>query len=116
MVNPYCATAKDYAKNTTRKQYTRLTGTLKREKTAIIYLRTHFNYSINELAKFFSRSQSLIHRTLKFNAAIGAIKLYSQRKLPNTTRLISAQNHRAIMGFFMQRWETFLLGLEDKPP
>jgi predicted chitinase len=119
MVNPFIASSKDYIKKATlntKKHHIKITSTLHREKVAILYMRKNFNYSVNELAQFFSRSASLIHRTLKFNSSIGAIQYLNQRKLPNHTRLQSAQKHRLTMQRFMDLWAGFILGETDKPP
>jgi len=119
MVNPFIASSKDYTKplpKLTKKSYIRLTGTLHREKAAICYLRSHFNYSINELSQFFGRSCSLIHRTLQFNSAVGALSFRDERKLPNQVRLASAKVHRLTIGRFMDLWASFILGETDRPP
>ena len=120
MVSPYCAMTKDFASKKARllskKPYIRITSNLPQTKRAILYLRSHFNYSINTLAQFLGRSASLIHRTLKLNQRLGALQFVSQRKLPNHVRLIAAQKHRLTIQRYMQLWTSFLLGEESDPP
>jgi hypothetical protein len=88
---------------------------LKREKAALIKLR-NLGYSINELKAFSGRSCSVIHRILKKHSSLTGGPIKELRKLPNSTRLQSAQKHRLTMERFIQLWEAFILGEVDKPP
>jgi len=86
-----------------------------REKTSILKLRKQ-GYSINALSTFFGRSASLIHKMLKFNELLSAIPRKDERKLPNQTRLKTAQRIRTQMNYWITRWLPFVLGETDKPP
>ena len=95
---------------------------MKREKAAIIKLR-QFGWSINSLSKFTGRSFSVIHKILKIAGYTPGVFYNSNwhqdrdlRKLPNQLRLKAAQKHRLSMHRFMELWEGFILGTEDKPP
>ena len=94
----------------------RCTGTLRREKAAMVYLRKNHKYSINELAVFFGRSKSLIHQVIHFNELIGNLAKSQLRNMPNRIRLLAAQSHRVSMDYWINQWQAFILGEEDKPP
>jgi hypothetical protein len=87
-----------------------------REKAAVVYLRKHHHYSMNQLAIFFGRSVSLIHQILNFNKLIGNLPYESLRKLPNQTRKLHAQIVRLTMDKWVSAWEAFILGEVDRPP
>jgi hypothetical protein len=119
LVSPYTATRQDYAKNPTfftKKTYTRFTGTLKREKVAMVYLRNKFNTPIHTLAEMFGRSTSLVQRALKFNSDLGTLQLHDERKMPNRIRLLNAQKNRLGMEFNINLWTEFLTSDEGEPP
>ncbi len=116
MVSPFLARAKDYKHNMPRKQFMRI-PVMQREKAAILYLRRRFGYSINIIAKFFNRSTSLIHRLLKFNEAIGALRhISNKRKIPPYTRRLARSRMERQMNSYYGLWTAFLLGLVEKPP
>ena len=87
-----------------------------REKAAIVYLRRNHKYSINQLSLFFGRSVSLIHQIISFNRLLGTLPFSDERKLPNQTRLLSAQKFRFSMEKWISAWTAFILGETDKPP
>jgi hypothetical protein len=87
-----------------------------REKAALIIMRRKFGYSINTLAEAFNRSVSLIHKTLRFNHALGALNLKDLRRLPSKIKKIATRRMRRQLAFYMPQWTMFILGEADKPP
>ena len=101
----------------TRGTTMRITGTLQREKTAILFLRKNKGYSTNILAKVFGRSQSLIHRVLKFNVLIGNLAKVDMRSgIPDRVKKIGSASQLRRLQSFMVLWEPFLLGETSEPP
>lgn len=116
MVSPFLARTKDYTRGLRRKQSMHI-PVMQREKTAILYLRRRFGYSINIIAKFFGRSTSIVHQILKFNEALGALRWMSnKRKIPPHVRRLAKVRMEHQMSNYMKLWMSFLLGEVDKPP
>lgn len=87
-----------------------------REKAAIIILRKRHGYTINALSQMFGRSASLIHAVLKFNRQIGNLHFTDLRRVPTQIKKNTAARIMRQLNFYMQKWESFILGDEDKPP
>jgi len=88
---------------------------MQREKAAILYLRRRFGYSINVIAKALGRSRSLVHRILKFNAALG-MRIQDLRKIPRRIRELARARQWSDINRYLHLWEMFLLGELEKPP
>jgi len=88
---------------------------LKREKATIVMLRK-LGYPINMIAKALGRSQSLIHRTLRFNILIKNLGSIDMRKLPNQARLRCSSIRWATLMSKWASWENWLYGNGEKPP
>ena len=89
-----------------------------REKTAYIRLR-RFEYTINAIADAFGRSTSLVHRVLKKSKeAYGTafLKFNDLRKIPRRVRELHARFSPRALRRYIQRWETWILSEEGKPP
>jgi hypothetical protein len=87
-----------------------------REAAAIIKLRRNFRYTINTLAKVFGRSTSIIHRLLKFNTDLGALRKVDLRKLPTRVKKISKARQEGTLYRFLDRWVAWITSEEEKPP
>jgi IS30 family transposase len=84
---------------------------LRREPAAYVKLR-RLGYSINQIARAFGRSRSVVWRRLKFNG----LNRRDLRKLPARVRLLAAQRQRISMGRWLHLWEMWVLGEGEEPP
>ena len=98
-----------YPKNTMRIK------SIPREKAAIVILRK-LGYPINMIARALGRSQSLIHRTLRFNIVIKNLTGIDMRKLPNQIRLRCCITRWNTLTRLWPAWEAWILGEGEKPP
>lgn len=87
----------------------------RREKAAVVYLRRHFGYSINVLAKAFQRSTSMIHKVLKRNSQLG-LYLRDQRHIKDRVKKIGSQRMLRQLRFHMANWISFAIAKEGRPP
>lgn len=117
MVNPFCASSKDYHHPTAHKKYGYKIRWHRNEKAAIIKLRKQ-GYTINQLAQFTGRSTSQIHQVIK--TAIERLCVAHRdyrRGLPDQMRkLVSATRTKTFEAQFWGGWEAFILGETDRPP
>lgn len=111
MVNPFCATTKDYKKTLPKTQQKHRIPFMQREKAAILKLRQH-GYTIPALSAISGRSASVIHNILKHSWNPNR----DLRKMPNKIRLQIAQVQRQRVDFCLKIWMPFILGEVDKPP
>lgn len=73
-------------------------------------------YATQIIAKAFGRSTSIVHRILRFNEQLGALRIFDLRKLPTRIkRLQNARQHKSILRF-LASWEKWILGEGEKPP
>lgn len=88
---------------------------LQREKAAYVKLR-RVGLSINQIARAFGRSTSVIHRTLKRVIAYKTLRKFDMRKLPRRARMLMASFRWAKMLKLLPLWEAWITGEEERPP
>jgi hypothetical protein len=88
---------------------------LQREKAAYIKLR-RVGLSINQIAKAFGRSTSVIHRALKRVLSYKTLRRFDMRKLPRRARMLSASFRWSKMLKLLPAWEIWISGEGEKPP
>ena len=88
---------------------------LSREAQVVVRLR-RFHYSQNLIASFLGRSTSFVHRILKFNRALGALRKTDLRKIPRRVRELSRMVQHSRLIRHWGSWEAYLLGEGDRPP
>jgi hypothetical protein len=86
-----------------------------REKAAIVKLR-RFGYSINLLARMFSRSRSLIKRCIDFNVFVGNFRKLDLRKLPTYVKHLGARRLWATWLKLARAWSDWIAGSGERPP
>lgn len=87
-----------------------------REAACIMILRSRFQYSIQSIAKAFSRSTATVHRILNFNIDIGALRRFDMRKLPARIKHLQNARHDRVLCAYMDRWVAWICASEGKPP
>jgi len=88
---------------------------LQREKAAYVKLR-RVGLSINQIAKAFGRSTSVVHRTLKRVLAYKTLRRFDMRKLPRRARMLMASFRWSKMLKLLPQWEAWICGEEERPP
>jgi len=88
---------------------------LPREKAAMVKLR-RLGYSINMLARAFSRSTSLIKRTIDFNFFAGNLRRLDLRKLPAYVKHLSTVRLWNVWLKTAARWVDWIAGSGERPP
>jgi hypothetical protein len=86
-----------------------------REAAAYVILRRQ-GISVNQIAKAFGRSRSVVHRILKRNVGYGVLRQNDLRKLPSYVRKLSAIRTWNMMLRLLGRWEAWIFGEGEKPP
>jgi hypothetical protein len=103
-------------KHSPDKPFARRIPLVPREAAAIIKLRRNFRYTINVLAKVFGRSTSIIHRLLKFNTDLGALRKVDLRRIPTRVKKIGSARQEATLYRFLDAWVKWISSEEEKPP
>jgi len=88
---------------------------LQREAAAYVKLRC-VGLSINQIAKAFGRSTSVVHRILKKNLRYGVIRRFDMRKLPYRARIWMSRRRWEKMLRLLTAWEAWICGEGEKPP
>jgi hypothetical protein len=86
-----------------------------REKAAMVKLR-RLGFSINMIARAFSRSTSLIKRTIDFNSFAGNLRRLDLRKLPAYVKHLSAARLWGTWLRLAARWVDWIAGSGERPP
>ena len=84
---------------------------MNREAACMVFLRKK-GHSINGIAKFLGRSNSMVHAILKFNG----LTRQDLRKIPSLIRVKIALANRFLMEKYRSTWEKFIFETGDKPP
>lgn len=91
------------------------THSLPREKTAIIKLR-NFGHNIHNIAQGLGRSASYIWAILKKARDLKTIRKFDNRKIPRTAKQLMSRSRLSLCLFWIQKWQDFILGVEEEPP
>ena len=86
-----------------------------REKAAYIKLR-RVGLSINQIAKAFGRSTSVIFRTTKNAESLNTLRRFDIRKLPNRIRRMSASLRYRLLMKLLPQWISWILEEVEEPP
>jgi len=86
-----------------------------REAATYIFFRK-LGYSINQIAKAFGRSTSVVHRRIKFAEFLFSIRKIDLRKLPSHIKRLSASIRWQKLMRKLPLWERWILGEGEEPP